>query len=326
MKKIKLLFAAAALMLGGSVSAQMTDVTDNYITNAGFETDEAADALNGSQQNTPTGWTISPSSLSNTQWGTANSSTKLQGFATSEAPSAGDKYFYFRDNWQNGTNISVSQASKEEVPAGNYIVYVDVFTYSNNGTQPVYTFTIGDGTTTYVNGSITANKQAWVTYYYHFKLDAAATLTFSANMTPKAAASGMHDWMLLDNIRLLKADNPATPVEDNTTDLYLYNEATGLYLSAGQTWGTHATVDNYGYEMTATLSNGTYTLKTQQYNKYLGSNLYMDGSAANWLLLETSSGSGKFYMTADGVNYMTSNGAFSNFGATKKRVRAIIAF
>lgn len=308
MKKLKLLLTAFAL-LGGviSVNAQMTDVTDTYLTNAGFETDEAAATLSGSQQNTPTGWTISPSSLSNTQWGTANSSTTIQGYAATQTPSAGDKYFYFRDNWQSGTNISVSQASKAEVPAGNYIVYFDVFTYSSNATQPVYSFTVGDGSTTYVNGSITANKNAWATYYYHFKLDAAATLTFSANMTPKAAASGKHDWMLLDNIRLLKADNPQTPVVDNTADLYLRNEATGLYLSAGKSWGTHATVDNYGQEITANLPNGHYTLKTQQYNKYLGG-LYMDANSGDWLFLGTGE-DGKYYLTQDGYNYMTSNGA-----------------
>ncbi len=309
--KRKLLFAALCVVGAlGTLRAQMTDVTSTYITNAGFETDDAAsDLTGGSTQNTPTGWTITPSSLGNTQWGTANASTKIQGLAAKEDPTAGDKYFYFRDNWQNGTNISVSQASIAEVPAGNYIVYVDVFTYSSNGTQPVYSFTVKDGETTYVNGSITANKQAWATYYYHFKLESAATLTFSANMTPKAAASGKHDWMLLDNIRLLKADNtPAEPVANNTTDLYLYNEATGLYLSAGRSWGTHATVDGTGHPITATLSNGVYKLKTQEFNKYLGG-LYMDASEVDWLFFETSIGSGKYYMTQDGYNYMTSNGA-----------------
>ena len=312
--KRKLLLAALVVAgaVGFKAQAQMSDVTNTYITNAGFETDEAASALNGSQQNTPTGWTISPSSLSNTQWGTANSSTTIQGFATTESPTEGNNYFYFRDNWQNGTDIRVSQNSKAEVPAGNYVIYVDVFTYSSNATQPVYTFTVSDGTTSYVTGNIAANKNAWVTYYFHFKLDAAATLTFSANMTPKAAAGGKHDWLLLDNIKLLKADNPATPVADNTADLYLYNEATAQYLSAGHDWGTHATVDNYGYEVKATLNNGTYTLNTQQHNAYLGSNLYMDGAAANWLFLETEEGSGKYYMTSDGVNYMTSNGAGEN--------------
>lgn len=290
----------------------MTDVTATYIDNPSFETDNAAsDLTGGSTQNTPTGWTISPSSLGNTQWGTANASTKIQGNSTSQDPSAGDNYFYFRDNWQSGTNISVKQDSKIEVPAGNYVIHVDVFTYSSNGTQPVYTFTVSDGTTTYVNGSITANKKAWATYYYHFKLDAAATLTFSANMTPKAAASSKHDWMLLDNFKLLKADNPVEPIANNTTDLYLYNEKEGQYLSSGMNWGTQGICDNYGQELTATLSNGTYTLKTQQYNnKYLGPDFYLDNAtAANLLFLETTAGSGKYYITQDGVNYLTSNGA-----------------
>ena len=303
---------ACALMGAGQTWAQMTDVTNTYITNAGFETDDAAsDLTGGSTQNTPTGWTISPSSPSNTQWGTANSSTKIQGNSTSQAPSNGDKYFYFRDNWQSGTNISVKQDSKAELEAGNYIVYVDVFTYSNNATQPVYSFTVSDESKTYVNGSITANKKAWATYYYHFQVTSATTLTFSANMTPKAAASGKHDWLLIDNIRLLKADNPSTPVANNTTDLYLYNEKEGQYLSAGQSWGTQAICDNYGQELTATLSNGLYTLKTQQYDsKYLGSDFYLDnGTGAKLLFLETAESSGKYYITADGVNYLTSNGA-----------------
>lgn len=307
MKRKLLSMALCALGALGTLRAQMTDVTATYINNPGFETDDAAVDLTGaSTQNTPTGWTISPSSLSTTQWGTANSSTTIQGNSTSQAPSNGDKYFYFRDNWQNGTNISVSQNSKVEVPAGIYVIHVDVFTYSSNGTQPTYSFTVTDGSTTYVNGTIDANKKAWVTYYYHFKLESAATLTFAANMTPKAAASGKHDWMLLDNIKLLKADNPAEPVANNTTDLYLYNEATGLYLSAGQSWGTHAIVDATGQPITANLSNGVYTLKTQEFNKYLGG-LYMDAGSVNWLFLGTGE-SGKYYLTQDGYNYMTSNG------------------
>lgn len=287
----------------------MTDVTSTYITNAGFETDEAADALNESQQNTPTGWTISPSSLGNTQWGTANSSTTIQGNSTTQTPSNGDKYLYFRDNWQNGTNISVSQDSKTEVPAGNYVIYIDVFTYSSNGTQPAYSFTVKDATNTYVNGTITANKKEWVTYYYHFKLENATTLTFSANMTPKAAASGKHDWLLLDNIKLLKADSPATPLT-NGTSYYLYNESAGQFASAGGTWGTHAFADGTGLAMTAALSDGVYTLSPEEFSGKKFAGLYMDsGATTPWLFLETSAGSGKYYMTQDGVNFLASNGA-----------------
>lgn len=283
----------------------MTDVTDTYLTNAGFETDVAVSDLT-SATNNPTGWTVSPTDKSYTQWGTANSSTTIQGNSTSQAPSAGDNYFYFRNNWNNNVTFSISQDSKAQIPAGQYIIYVDAYTYSSNSTQPAYTFTVENGSTTYVNGSLTANTKAWTTYYYHFNLTEDATLTFKATITPKSEAGSKNNWLLLDNIRLLKADNPQTPVANNTTDLYLRNEATGLYLSAGQTWGTHATVDNYGQEITAGLNNGVYTLKTQQYDKYVGG-LYMDSGSANWLFLEAETG--KYYLTQDGYNYMTSNGA-----------------
>ena len=41
---------------------------------------------------------------------------------------------------------------------------------------------------------------------------------------------------------------------------YLYNEATGLFMSRGATWGTRALADNYGVPIKLTLTDGKYTL------------------------------------------------------------------
>ena len=202
MKKLKLILLACAL-LGAGTSWAQTDVTATYITNPGFEADEAASSLS-SAQNNPTGWTLTSSSgTGNTQWGTANASTTIQGYATSFSPSAGSNYFYLRCNWQNGTTLSLAQTTSEQLTAGLYLISFDAVTYSSNGTQPTYTFKLNDGTSDLVAGTMTANKTSWTNYSYAFTLTSASTVTITAAMKPGAAAGGKHDWMLLDNINLL---------------------------------------------------------------------------------------------------------------------------
>ncbi|MCR5851187.1 MAG: hypothetical protein K6G92_10865 [Bacteroidaceae bacterium] len=319
MKKIKLLLATAALMLGGSVWAQMTDVTDTYINNPSFESNGNSAASNANL--TITGWTEAQSaagSYNNTQ--TRDKDTdNASAFGTKITPADGTYYLFYRHGWNGdaGTTATFTTTTKNNLPAG---VYRLEFKYQQsynedsssktktriklaaiNGETEVASVTTGDATK-----DATFGNDKWNTSGFFFKLDAEATIDFVFTMY---SGGQKRSDFLLDNIRLLKANNPATPVDDKTADLYLYNEATSLYLSAGQSWGTHAIVDGTGQPITANLSDGVYTLMTQEYNAFVGSNLYMDGSAAKWLLLETSSGSGKYYMTADGYNYMTSNGA-----------------
>jgi len=137
-----------------------------------------------------------------TQWGTANASTTIQGYATSFSPSADSNYFYLRCNWQNGTTLSLSQTTTEAA-AGRYVISFDAVTYSSNGTQPTYTFKVNDGASDLVAGTMTANKTSWTNYSDNFTLTSASTVTITAAMKPGAAASQRHDWMLLDNIKLL---------------------------------------------------------------------------------------------------------------------------
>ena len=317
--KRKLLFAAM-LIAGalGTLKAQMTDVTSTYITNPSFESDGNSAASNANL--TITGWTEAQSSAgsyNNTQ--TRDKDTdNASAFGTKITPADGTYYLFYRHGWNgdSGTTATFTTTTKSVLPAG---VYRLEFKYqqsynedsssktktriklaAKNGETEVASITTDDATK-----DATFGNDKWNTSWFFFKLDADATIDFVFTMY---SGGQKRSDFLLDNIRLLKADNPAEPVANNTTDLYLYNEATGQYLSAGQTWGTHAIVDGTGQPITANLSNGLYTLKTQEFNKYLGG-LYMDASAVDWLFLETSVGSGKYYMTQDGYNYMTSNGA-----------------
>ena len=206
MKHLKLFLALLALVGVNLTANAQTDVTTKYITNPSFETDEAASDLRSAQNNL-TGWTLSSSSgTSNTQWGTANASTTIQGYATSFAPSEGSNYFYLRCNWQSGTTLSLAQTTSE-LSTGVYLISFDAVTYSSNGTQPTYTFKVNDGTNNLVSGTMTANKTSWSNYSYSFTLTSASAVTLTAAMKPGAAAGGKHDWMLIDNVKLQYFEN-----------------------------------------------------------------------------------------------------------------------
>ena len=104
MRKLKLFLMACALMGAGTSWAQATwtDKTD-AITNPSFETDNAISDLtkgDATAQVAPTGWTVTHYSgntnMYTQQWGTANSSSKIQGVGTSHAPSDGNNYYFIR--------------------------------------------------------------------------------------------------------------------------------------------------------------------------------------------------------------------------------------
>ena len=312
-RKLFLLLCALLTMIG--VQAQgWTDVTSTYITNASFESDGNSAASNANL--TITGWTETQSSAgsyNNTQ--TRDKDTdNASAFGAKITPADGTYYLFYRHGWNGDAGTTATFATTtSSIPAG---VYCLKFRYqqsysedsesktttriklaAKNGGSEIASVTTPNATK---NSSFT--DDGWQTSTFIFGIGEAAALDFE--FTLYSGGQKRSDF-LIDDVRLIKADNQ-TPVVDNTTDLYLYNEETGLYLSAGKSWGTHAIVDATGHPITANLSNGLYTLKTQEFDKYIGG-LYMDAASANWLFLEAESG--KYYLTQDGYNYMTSNGA-----------------
>ena len=91
MRKLKLLFAACALLLGaGQTWAQgWTDKT-SVINNPSFEADDAIQDLKscGWATDRATGWTIAPDSPGNSQVGIGNSSSTIQGIVPSTIESS----------------------------------------------------------------------------------------------------------------------------------------------------------------------------------------------------------------------------------------------
>lgn len=216
----------ASLLLaigGGSAVAQTWEDYTSKITNPSFEADEAKGDLT-SGWNSTKGWTITPSSaLKSSQVGIANAKTKIQGIGTTFKPSAGDKFFYLRCNWQKATEFKVSQtiSNTKNLPVGTYKLTCKVANFSSAPSATNYRLSLGDGTNTATN-KFSYNEKNWGEWSIIFyKSDASKDLTIEAYMKPGAEASNQHYSMLLDDFKLeyLSDDELAKASSENPLGL-----------------------------------------------------------------------------------------------------------
>lgn len=216
----------ASLLLaigGGNAVAQTWEDYTSKITNPSFEADEAKGDLTKGWNSTK-GWTITPSSApDNSQLGIANAKTKIQGIGTTFKPSAGDKFFYLRCNWQKATEFKVSQtiSNTKNLPVGTYKLTCKVANFSSAPSATNYRLSLGDGTNTATN-KFSYNEKNWGEWSIIFyKSDASKDLTIEAYMKPGAEASNQHYSMLLDDFKLeyLSDDELAKASSENPLGL-----------------------------------------------------------------------------------------------------------
>ena len=224
MKHYKLLMASLLLAIGGgSAVAQTWEDYTSKITNPSFENDEAKTDLKGSGWGEKvSGWTITPSTdPKNSQEGTANANTTIQGIGSTFLPSAGDKFFYLRCNWNDNTEFKVYQKLSGDLPVGTYKLTCKVANFSSQPTKTNYRLSLGDGTNTATN-NFSYNEKKWGEWSIIFyKSDASTDLTIEAYMKPGAKNSNQHYCMLLDDFKLeyLSDDELAKASSENPLEL-----------------------------------------------------------------------------------------------------------
>lgn len=203
--------------------AQTWEDYTSKITNPSFEVDEAkGDLTKIGWGEKVTGWTITPSTdPKNAQEGIANANTTIQGIGSTFLPSAGDKFFYLRCNWNDNTEFKVSQKLSGDLPVGTYKLTCKVAIFSSTPTATNYRLSLGDGTNTATNNFSYDEKKwgDWSIIFY--KSDASTDLTIEAYMKPGAKNSKQHYCMLLDDFKLeyLSDDELAKASSENPLDL-----------------------------------------------------------------------------------------------------------
>ena len=98
---------------------------------------------------------------------------------------------------------------------------------------------------------------------------------------------------------------------------YLYNVGTGKWLCGANNWGTHASVGDYGVDVTLAGSNGSYTIDTQISNSISGTNIggshflngeWCDGGSMNWTFTQVKTEDGAIaYTIGNGQHFLTAN-------------------
>ena len=91
---------------------------------------------------------------------------------------------------------------------------------------------------------------------------------------------------------------------------YLRNVETGLFLTAGNSWGTQGTMGETGIDFVITANGEGYTLDSGinngGANEYFGPDLYLDNTSTTWFITPSGIADGKttYSLTTDGTSFL----------------------
>ena len=230
MKKIFSCILALATVLGAVANATQ-DVTATYVANPSFEADNVtslfevvngADGRRGWTLATPTGWTVSGTSV--TQLLVKADCYTDNNFGLVTILADGASAYYLRMGWATGST-TMTQTLKN-LPEGHYKLTVDHRTgYANSATS---TLTIAAGTETVSESFAQGSAGIFATTEWK-----TTEVTFDVAKVGDVAISAKVDWLsggscvMIDNVRLyLLANDYVEPDEPTEADVTSPTEGT----------------------------------------------------------------------------------------------------
>lgn len=224
----KTIFSLVALMFGvmgvQTLSAQ-TDVTAQYLTNAGFEgsaTQLTQGNNNGMWQ--PEGWTLTYTNL-DAAWDQSNLlNTELKA-------TEGNKYFYVRIRWGNTTSVKLEQNLKN-LPAGLYKLSASVHCPDDNTAKITF------GSVSHTMAKTGGWQEVSILYYALTDQD----VDFNVVVTRSSAAQQR---LYIDNVRLTQIPL-ANISSENPVDMTTYGVSAPWTGNSGSyTAGSVKMVEHY---------------------------------------------------------------------------------
>ena len=96
-------------------------------------------------------------------------------------------------------------------------------------------------------------------------------------------------------------------------DFYLYNVGSQNYMTAGNNWGTRASLGPDGYTLSLITTGTTTTISTNKYysNKFLGSDGFVDAGSYGWTFTNIGEGDNYIYTIGNGTNLIGFEGGES---------------
>jgi len=215
--KLKHFLTLATLVIGGGNLWAQTDVTSQYITNAGFESASFKEGSFNDRKDNLTGWTVTKiNDGTRFALGTERESDGHMGYVGSSAlPTEGNNYLSLRGRWHsNSSNEGGSVAQTiSSLPKGQYTLTADYQVYINASGKGSATFTLETNGGSYLNTQtgtvgVTAsasttnwNSNDWKQVSFTFDYMTGET-TFKLAM-----ASTANTQVLLDNVKLCYNSN-----------------------------------------------------------------------------------------------------------------------
>ncbi len=280
MKTISLTTIISLLCFAGQAQAQ-TDITNTYLTNAGFDNSSSWVTTNVSQPaaETVTGW-VSPTSASWCASGSANfgSTYTINGNtvpATNSNGSTSGGCLYMRLGW--GANYAYTQ--NITLPAGFYRLSYKV--YNNGGAENVAAnntgFTTSNGIK-FIDTNLLFTQNTWTEHSIYIYTENATSGTISIGYQAFGdAGSGGNASLAYDYIKLEKLDTEPSTTE--TVDLSA--NITNVWTNGGNTYTKDGVVMREHYNaslFTGEVMNQSYTLVNGLYE----AEVYCQANVANW--------------------------------------------
>lgn len=216
MKRIFLLMLSALSLIVHHASAQ-TDVTSQYLINAGFEGNYDVysyprnDGDNARAIYKPEGWTVTYTNGESNDLTSLNSSClQWNNFSGREQPAdGGSNVYWIRYRW--GSNVSIKLSQLVQLPAGTYRLSADAFWLESPSMA-----TISAG-----GQSVTVNsRNTWAKYAVFFTLTSSSDVEIAYTFTQNSQAECIAG---VDNFKLEKYDGSETDMTSsvsNSTDAW----------------------------------------------------------------------------------------------------------
>ncbi len=309
MKKTKLLLAAAALMLGGSVWAQ-TDVTSTYITNANFEgeyTEHSRPRNDSGQERAiyqPDGWTVTYTNGNENDFTALNSSClQWNNFSGQRQPSnGGDNTYWSRFRWGSSTQLTLSQTVT--LPAGTYSLSADAYKSASAGIATISA----------AGKSVTVDtRNEWANYTIVFSLSASTSVTIAYSYAGQASDTRTG----VDNFKLINITQGVSDITAQNWTSAIANASFEAGTSGEYGSGQNHVYIPYGFTMNCTME-GWRDGSINTTNPSEGSKLYnyWAGTTTSLDIYQTLQlPAGKYTITAD---LRTEDGKISNQGVYAK--------
>ena len=203
MRKLKLLFASLALVLGSGATWGQTDVTSTYLTNAGFEGEYTSQEKPQSNRDIykPDGWTVSWQNGDSNDLTSLNSSTtQWNNFSEKQMPTnGGNNTYWIRYRWGSSSDIKLSQ--DVNLSAGVYHLSADVINLNTGSAKATIS---AAGKTVEVD-----SRNTWANYGFVFLLQENATITIAFEYKQ---TSGGECIAGVDNFKLVEISQGAADI------------------------------------------------------------------------------------------------------------------